>query len=259
MKKYFWLTWLTLISILVFLPIAQANSIDGAKTQGFGKYSVGLVGEHIFEKDLKYDEGLNLASGEGVENVKIKHLYRVMAKYNFGFWENLDMYVKLGVANFKADYEVNNNLGNEIRNYTMDGKANFTFTVGAKGTYEFAKTWLLGADAQFGRYSTKDDTTIRNLTTGVETTTLQKPTILQWHVACYLAKEFKNLTPYVGARYSDLKMTVKSETVCYKMNAKNKVGVFVGLGYEIGDRWRLNLEGGFVDETAISLSGAYRF
>ncbi len=259
MKKYFWLAWLTLISILIFLPRVEASSIDGPKTQGFGKYSVGLVGEYIFEKDLKYDDGLNLASGEEVENAKIEHLYRVMAKYNFGFWENLDMYVKLGVANFGAGYDVTNNLGKKTRDYTMDGKANFTFTVGTKGTYEFTKTWLLGADAQFGRYSSKDDTICENLTTGVETTTLQKPTILQWHFACYLAKEFKNLMPYVGARYSDLKMTVKSETVCYKMKAKNKVGVFVGLGYEIGDHWRFNVEGGFIDETAISLSGAYRF
>ena len=91
MRKYFWLTCLILISSLVFLPMAQANSIDGPKTQGLGKYSFGLVGEYIFEKDLKYDNGFNLASGEEVDYAKIKNFYRVMAKYNFGFWENLDM------------------------------------------------------------------------------------------------------------------------------------------------------------------------
>jgi opacity protein-like surface antigen len=256
MKKQF---WLIIINLLIFSSRVEAGSIDGAKTQGFGKYSLGLETEFMFEKDLTYDKGLTLANGEAVVDEKIKHLYRLLAKYNFGFWENLDIYVKLGATNFEADYAVSNSSGSKVREYNMDGEDDFVWGFGAKGTYEFTKGWLIGADVQFIRHRNKDTNTSNYLATNLETNTSEKTTFLEWHAASYLAKEFENLTPYFGVRYSDMRMKVKSETSSYKLKAKDNFGVIAGIGYKITDNWCLNLEGRFIDETAASFSGAYKF
>jgi opacity protein-like surface antigen len=50
-----------------------------------------------------------------------------------------------------------------------------------------------------------------------------------------------------------------SESFTIRFKTKNSVGPFVGLDYKFNDNLSLNLEGRFIDETAVSFSANYKF
>ncbi len=77
------------------------------------------------------------------------------------------------------------------------------------------------------------------------------------------------LTPYLGFRFSNLRLrtakgiryTVSEGTVLasFRSKARDKFGSFGGLMFTVGDNWGLRLEGRFLDESAITVSGWYKF
>jgi len=87
--------------------------------------------------------------------------------------------------------------------------------------------------------------------------------VQEWHIAPYIAKKLGNFVPYLGVRYSDLrqnyKVVLEDESSKIKFKADDNFGVFVGTDFKITDTWKLNLEGRFVDETAMSLGATYKF
>jgi hypothetical protein len=70
-----------------------------------------------------------------------------------------------------------------------------------------------------------------------------------------VTKELDRFIPYVGVKYSDAKLTSGEP----KEVADENVGVFVGTDFSITDSLVLNVEGRFVDETAVSFGVTYEF
>jgi opacity protein-like surface antigen len=70
-----------------------------------------------------------------------------------------------------------------------------------------------------------------------------------------------NFTPYLGAKYSDVRIKSKVDEVDvkFKFKADDNVGAFVGISYKIMEKLKVNLEGRFIDETAMSFGLTYKF
>lgn len=266
------------------LPLAvQAAGIGGAETQGQGKFGIGLDQEIVFDRDLKkksYVFGDEVGGYEftGTLNVepKINKLYRTMAKVSYGLLDGLDVYAKLGVVDGEAkqtfsgtmDWSDGVNQGQGITNATGKAKTDnaFGWGLGLKGACDLGDDWLIGADIQYLRHKNKYKTSISatfdydSLTASGGGDWKGELTSQEWHVAPYVAKRLGNFTPYFGAKYSDLRVKDKDEygdTEKYK--AKHNIGVFAGTECKITDNLSLNLEGRFIDETAMSFGCSWKF
>jgi hypothetical protein len=86
-----------------------------------------------------------------------------------------------------------------------------------------------------------------------------------WQVAVGASLEWnKLLIPYCGVKYSALNgalsATVNGTTLSDSdIEAENNVGIFIGTDIRVFDSMSFNVEGRFIDETALSVGGIVRF
>jgi len=234
--------------------------------------------EFVFDKDMKLKNGWwwELGSGDTGEKAKteIDSAYRTMVKASYGVLDNLDIYVKLGTADFKSTSKITTKYsgGYDMDTIKIKGENAFAYGFGAKGTLNLKNDWIIGCDAQYLRhtnnYKALDTWTSYDASGNVtdpysEDRFKGKVTFQEWHIAPYIAKKLGNFVPYLGVRYSDSRQNYKAiyedGDSKMKFKAADNVGVFVGTDFKIVDNWKLNLEGRFIDETAMSLGATYKF
>jgi hypothetical protein len=94
-----------ILGFFLCLPaVVYAASIGEIETQGRNKFSVGADQEFLFDRDmdLKSNWYWSTPAGRSLETKEeVNWLYRTMAKMNYGVLDNLDLYVKLGTADFE--------------------------------------------------------------------------------------------------------------------------------------------------------------
>jgi opacity protein-like surface antigen len=253
MRKLLFVGLMISLCLCIIAVPGYSASVGGAETQGRNKIGVSVDQEFIFDRDMKYVSGT-----EGIDwgKVEIDSMYRTMGKISYGLLDNLDLYVKLGTADAKIKGPATYNdpsTGPQSGTYVATTSNAFAWGLGAKGTYEFAEDWLLGADVQYLRHRHSAD-----FSYGEESWD-GKVLFQEWQVAPYLAKRIGNFTPYAGVKYSDLRMNHKDDYGTVKFKADDNFGMFVGTGYKLNDRLSLNVEGRFIDETAMSVACTYKF
>ncbi len=259
---------LILLGLVVFcLPMAvYAAGISGAETLGQGKIAVGLDQEFVFDRDMKLksiDPALD--PGETVETKpEISSMCRTMVKTSYGLLENLDIYVKLGTTDFKGKmpWTWTESGDSETGLMRVKGDSAFAYGFGLKGAYNLENDWIVGCDVQYLRH--KNDYKGVDLGDWGEESFKGNVIFREWQVAPYVAKKIGNFVPYLGVKYSDLRTKFKviwedDEVETWKMKADNNIGIFLGTDYKFTDNWKLNVEGRFVDETAMNVACVYRF
>jgi opacity protein-like surface antigen len=246
------------LALMLCLPVVSyAASMGGAETQGQGKLGVSLDQEFGFKRDLKF-HGSEPAfdPGEEVKEIKTTKMYRTMAKISFGVLDNFDIYGKIGASysDSKAKF-YDNGVDEGTLKYDRTDPA---YGFGVKGTYMFQDGWLVGVDAQYLRHDGKIGFKYPGGTQYITSITSE-----EWQVAPYVAKKMDKFTPYVGGKYSDirhkLKITRNDVTQWIKFKAKHNFGVFGGIDISMMEHVSLNVEGRFIDETAMSVGLSYRF
>jgi len=255
------------LAVLLCLPLAvYAASIGGAETQGKGKIGVGFDSSFVFDRDFQSKNTSVLGANYKLNDMKIDQGYGEMLKVSYGLLDWLDVYARLGAE--QADSKANAYDSAGVKQYTAKSNSDWGFAwgLGIKGAYPLKNNWLIGADLQYLRSGSGAKVSYTNVNTGVITSTTYKSGAgYEWHIAPYLGYKLGNLIPYLGVRYSDLRAKAKkpADQINFPGNVKSEaddnVGVFVGTDYKIGEHWKLNLEGRFVDETAMSFGATYRF
>lgn len=254
------------LTVLLCSPLAAyAASIGDAETQGQFKFSIGLDQEFIFKRDLEFKSADPPIAPLKMEDVKIENLYRTMIKGSFGIFDFLDVYVRLGVADDKSEGDFVY-AGLTLAEFDAKMRAAFAYGVGLKATYPLGNGFLIGADLQYLKHRNKVKGDISDtLGLGLVAPFEGKVTLQQWHFAPYAALKIQNVTPYAGLKYSDVRIRAgfedeeTGETATYKLKADDRVGLFGGLTYVLTPNLKLNLEGRFIDESALSLGLTYKF
>jgi opacity protein-like surface antigen len=270
-------------ALIVCLPLCvYAASIDGVETQGKNKLGVGVDQEFLFDRDmeLKGNWYWNTPAGRTLETKEeVDWMYRTMAQINYGLFDNFDVYVKLGTVDFKSKNsyaEKGAGMGDDVGTIKVKGENAFVWGVGAKGAYNLTENWIIGCDVQYLRHTNdlkgRDSWTQYNLDGSIFEISGDdisgEVTFQEWHIAPYVAMKLGDFTPYVGAKYSDLRTSYKTKYATTaigpdynkpKFKADDNFGVFVGTDYKLGKNLRLNVEGRFIDETAMSFSATYKF
>ena len=85
----------------------------------------------------------------------------------------------------------------------------------------------------------------------------------EWQIALAASYQIDQFIPYVGGKYSDLsgdaKTTVSGTEYKSDLDSDNNFGVFVGADLLVNDSAVINVEGRFIDETALSGGATIRF
>lgn len=254
------------IMVLFLIPsVGYPATIGGAETQGRNKISISFDQEFIFDRDMKFDKTtLPLPPGVKMTHVKIDKMYRSMVKLSYGVIDNIDIYVRLGAADFDAKRNWYDGAW-EVAREDYKGKYAFAYGAGLKCTYPFGDGWLIGADIQYLRHTNNYSEPFVIIGDGY--TGSGKATFQEWQVAPYIAKKIGNFLPYLGAKYSDLRIAARSAVPWLETpknwrtrdEADSNFGAFAGIDYKLGEHWKLNIEGRFVDETAMSVGFGYKF
>ena len=211
--------------------------------------------------------------------MKVKDLGMTLLKVGYQISDNLNVYAKLGVTNGIGGFDMKSSGtwagGTFTEKETYKEKSAFAGGLGLKLTLPLKNNWIIGVDAQYlahqNDYSGKWAVRFSdpgNLLLPSERVINQSrsnwgsTTISEWHVAPFVAKNFGKFVPYVGVKYSNLRMNwmqTPHDELPDSLNAKDNVGAFVGADFKFNPAFSLNLEGRFIDETAASLAATFTF
>jgi hypothetical protein len=248
------------LAIVLFSPQSlYAASIGGAETLGQGKLAVGFDQEFGFNRKMKYHKMSVTDSSNEFKDAKIKNMYRSMGKISYGVIDNIDVYAKLGAANFDFEgKQYDNGVYNSKADYK--GKYAFAYGFGLKATHNFQDGWLVGLDAQFLNHKNNYKANWEDVD-GDKGSFSGKITTYEWHVAPYVGKKIDKFIIYAGGKYSDLRTKDKISDGSWwmKTKAKHNFGVFTGLDIKMIEHVTVNVEGRFIDETAMSAGLSYKF
>jgi len=86
----------------------------------------------------------------------------------------------------------------------------------------------------------------------------------EWHAAFGVSKDFENITPYAGIRYSDVEASGKvtitgTDYDLGSTNADKTFGLFVGTRIAPTKNINIDVQGRFLDETALMVSASLLF
>lgn len=245
---------------------AAATSVGSPKTQGRGKIAVAPEWSYVFGRSLDFEKAARPAGHEvdRPENFRIDKGYNLTGKTSYGLFDFMDIYVKLGIARYdlKGDVLVGDNKRVEEK---LSARHAFLYGGGLKLAYELKKGWIIGCDAQYLTSHHVVDFGATNTISGAVTNAKYYDCRIQeWHAAPYVARRIAGFTPYIGGRYSDLRLDQKRPSDPRRwsnlvFSAEYNIGIFTGMDWNLGSNLKFNVEGRFVDETAISVGAEYRF
>ena len=222
-------------------------------------FKAGVDLEFLFDRDLHADAAFNtkLTSGEWC-----------MARISFVILDRVEPYVKLGVAHMKAKWS---EAGHEAK---LDSDTGFSWGLGAKALiYEIPKPKIKLVADGYWRIANMDVS--NGYVDGVKIpldTSKSRFTIREWQLALLAATDIditgpgkpevmgiSTLTPYAGIKYSDIggRLRLMQTNNAYYNNpgnidADNNFGILVGCDFVGSSSVSVNLEGRFIDETAMT-------
>ena len=240
------------------------NPMDVPTPRGKGIVEIEQLNLKVsFDTDLIFEKDID-ASESNVRDAKVEGQW-YLAKISVALIDRFEPYVLLGASDIEGEY-VGVSSGSK---YDIEGDTNFAWGVGSK--ILIWETEDLGfAVSGAGEYRRTDPGIKEQLVDGVSQDATDRVfEIEEWQFALAVSKEFKigqdiALIPYVGAKYSDSEIKLKYKTggtlndLGGGENADN-VGVFVGVDLSVLESLSINVEGRFIDETAMSIGATVKF
>ena len=212
----------------------------------------------------------------------------VHAKIGYGLLDNLDIYAKLGMVKGSVDNTLN--YPGENLSYILEEDGGFSWVLGVKGIlHEFLNGVRIGGSAEFGmrkndvtgtvdangtKYGPEEFPIADDWFPGATSATYSAESeSTMWELALSISKQFEQFLPYAGVKYADRKIdvastftgldgsgtTVGSMEEKYTFKPEDTIGIFVGTDYNVTENLTLNVEGKFVNETAIAFGASYKF
>ena len=177
-------------------------------------------------------------------------------------------YSILGAAKAKKQtFQVNSN--------KVQWETDYDFVWGAGGTLMLYETepgqvgegiLNVGVDGRYRQSHLDIDAVVLDGATkksGAAGLTSAKFELEEWQIALEVAYQYKQVVPYVGVKFSDATgeavATIDGTKYKNDFDADSNFGIFCGGDIIINDSITANIEGRFINETALSLAGTVRF
>ena len=232
--------------------------------------------------------GSLLLPGESMEDVEMAS-NRIFLKGTLGLHPNVDIFMKLKIADanweatvkkpvnpdeklqFEDDWDLSWGIGTKVKIFQTSGGLRFMADAQYMRCELDGNMQMAGQDAN---RSILNDILMAKGVVDPNATLFSdsKTEIEEWHIALFVNQTFGNFSPYIGAKYSDFKVNWEFEgngqilgTPLYvkdvsKFEADDNFGIFLGTDiYFISNRLSINIEGKFIDETAVAIGVNYSF
>jgi opacity protein-like surface antigen len=185
-------------------------------------------------------------------------------KFVVSFNERMDIYTILGYA---TDLECHVKIGGSDIKYDLEDK--FVWGIGFNTIiYEWEDEEIcIFLD---GNYRNIKDIDYETIT--VDGTVYSKSQLgssldaewEEWQISLGISKKFGYFTPYLGIKYSDVvasaKVTISGTTYDLDDTDSDKnFGIFIGTLINLTDNLSLNVQGRFIDETAVGVELSFKF
>lgn len=267
----------TLLTIVVFIGgAASAQELGNpAKLIKKGQIDLGLQGTLIIKQSFSdyqlrrtFSNGTHDSEWKGAE-FEDDGIY--MATITYGLIDQINLFARLGLAD--GGKWIDSQQGN---NWKGDLESQFVWAVGAKGNaLELDNGFGVEIGAQYLRYDNREVKNWRDQDTGQTASQLGWNTddkVDYWQLD-FVVNAYWTIgafTPYVGAGYSWSKVnfngrwtnqTPSGGWIDYdsSFENENKVSALVGLDLDLGDHFKVNLQGTFISRTAVTLGLSYCF
>ena len=268
MKKILLLAITTAACALSASPVgnpASPNMHRDADAQGQGELSVraGYLGDFVSGRKLKAKKRDNNESEltKGFDNMK-RTFNGVEATVNVN--DTIDVIGRLGYAGHEVK-------GSKESNLLLKTKPGMSYGIGVRAAvYQVDNTSV----AVHGFYS-QDNSSVDKIRyaaggppelTGVKKTHGVKLRDKTFAVGVTVSQKMENFAPYIGLQYvsnaisySKPKVDGASDLSLESRKNRKNVGAVVGVSVLHNDRASLNLEGRFINEQAVGLTGQVRF
>jgi|GEM_PF-3287166 len=287
--------------VILFPALASSGTVGNlAETQGeFGRFSLGLEYDRIFDRDLEWKSGTwrGTVAGTSFQSLLVgpndvvkdeqPDSHRIFLKGTVGLHPNLDIFMKIGLGTVRYRHEYISTTPGWNEKNVFEGSWDFAWGVGTKAKlYETKDGLRFMADAQYLKYridgrsrSNGTDLSwviqqglINNGHTGVTADYDSTATVSEWHWTVYANKTFGDFSPYAGIKYTDvhinneIMMRGMASGAPYimksveKIDGDDKLGFVFGTDYYvIPGQLSLSLEGRVWAESAIAVGMNYRF
>ena len=266
-----------LVAIVVFIAgAASAQELGNpAKLIKKGQIDVGLQGTLIIKQgfadyDLKrtYSNGHHDTARKGAD-FEDDGFY--MATITYGIIDRINVFARLGLAN--GGKWIDKQAGNDWKG---DLESQFVWAVGGKvKAFELDNGFGVEVGAQYLRYDNRAVKNWQDQETGQSAGQLGWNTDdkLDYWQADGVVNAYWTIgafTPYVGAGFSlsEVNSTGRwtNETPAFgwigydsSFENKNQFSALLGLDLDLGDRFKVNLQGTFLSRTSVTLGVSYCF
>ncbi len=245
MRRYIF--WSVLILNLVWTNISQATPAGDPADPVLLKGTYPIKAEGIV--DFMFGRDFDLSGDDS----KIKGQW-YLGKISVSLKEAIDIYGLLGTAALKVD-------GWTAEDYTLESDLALAWGGGLKmvlyETEEYGEGTLRVTFDSNCRVYEPGIETVKKSGADVSDVTKKEFKYLEWQASLGVSYSLLQYTPYLGVKYSDCeaKLRIDDHGTIHEArpNSKDVVGVFVGIDYLFNENFALNLEGRFIDETALNV------
>ncbi|MFH1777645.1 MAG: hypothetical protein ABH952_08845 [Candidatus Omnitrophota bacterium] len=249
-------------SVLVFVFNAAEGftAYIGDPIQTIGKKKIAVTGESCFvtKRETKDPAGTKATIDESKQ---------LGMKLTYGITDNLDIYGKLGTADYKVKIDLDAGL-------EFDYQSDIYYGFGVRYLFPLKTSFFIITDIG---YIDNSNVGVKSMGYAGETALTSrggKGDFRNFQASLLAGKEIMlnytaNIIPYAGFCYdrfrydigaSDFRTTSWSvDTTAGELEGDDSFGVFVGMSVAANEHWSFNVEGRFVAETTIASSVSYRF
>ncbi len=270
--------------LLLAAPCAFASSV-GNEVEGMGnlKFSAGAEGNLVYNKEIE-GGGTLTSPSTTITDFEIDYA-QVYGKLSVGLTDYLNLYTKLGGVKI-TDSKIKFASGSEIK---VKSDTSFLWALGGTVTYtvkegdcvyelfgknDWIKDFFVGVNNEFNMWGVDVDSL--SITGNVSPTNVSGH-VWNWEyqLTGYVGRRFAFeqiktvFKPYVGMLWDlfhtetddDISYTLSgtASKLTYDLDSDDQLGIVVGADVTIFDHIILNVEGRFINETAISFGGSYKF
>ena len=257
-----------LMVLCLFQFKSHAASI-GNLLNPIGNMKVAVATEGNFVFDRKIEANGRSTSGSNIDSFNIEQMYQENTKIILGITDYVNVFTKLGVskiANAKLKFSTGENC-------SVETGYDFLYGGGIDATYKFGNDEIyfvgFGGDISYFETDTKNVTIEGTSATNIS----GKIKTLEYQIAGFagmdvMVNENLLLTPYVAGFWNkfntktggiDYTIGGGSYELTFDSDAKDEIGVGVGLDLELFKHFNLNVEGRFAAGNAVTVGAAFKF
>ena len=222
-------------------------------------FRVGYIGDYVVDRNLQ-----NKKSTYRKTEIAQKEFQGIEATVNL--YDRFDVFGRVGYSDYNTRWRTSTP-GSTAR---VSTRTDFAWALGAKAVLYQIDNMTMSVGGSYVQGNAKVD---RAEITGAATNELMhvsadsiKQRERKWNVGATVGYQVDTFSPYIGLQYIKDKTTFNKDAVTIvpialpsKLENRRKLSAVIGVGMLAAKKASLNLEGRFIGESAITLSGQARF